>query len=297
MNTKKVNMHQKAKSLLIKTIDAFSPLAGALSSSGGALIYTLTTTQVNVLCEVAIDIKDRLCTSKSSIVEKYVGQGIFCHDIVNLYPTLVKLIDFKLANLVKEYLGTGAYLDKISLFMIPLNESYNEGSNQSDIWHHDSVGHRVKVFFPLTLDVGNKSFHEYRKNSNFIKPTSYLNAVNEKGLRIDQIYDNFEVLRFKLEQGKALVIDTHGVHRGIYNSYNGIRASIQLEFSSKFKRYIRGYVGPVEYTLPEYVCDELKGLGLINPKLIELINKGVILHKGRRLMNNEKISIQELIKI
>lgn len=289
-------MKQKLKNLFIKVVDSFCPLSGELNINGGIINYNLTDIQQSVIQKVAKDIQLKIGEKNDNIINEYTGQGLFCHDILEMYPSLSKLIDSNLVEIVKNYLGKDAYLDKICLFIIPLSNKYIEGTNQSDIWHHDSVGHRIKVFFPLDIKFEGESIHEYRENSNFVNTLNYLNAVRSDGVRVDKTYNDFKVKSFKLKQGTGLVIDTHGVHRGIYSNFSGIRASIQLEFSSKIKRYLTGYVGPVSYKIPEIAFDQWAELDIINPNLIMYKSPHLITQKGRILKGNEKIKFQELVK-
>lgn len=63
------------------------------------------------------------------------------------FPEVGSLLNQYIVACIKDYLGKDAVLDSVALFVLPLSSHYIKGKNQSDLWHHDSVGHRIKMFF------------------------------------------------------------------------------------------------------------------------------------------------------
>ena len=95
---------------------------------------------------------------------------------------------------------------------------------------------------------------------------------------------------FPFEQGYGLLVDTNGVHRGVYPSSKHLRTSIQFEFSNKRKRWMKGYIGPVNYSIPKCIFNNWKKIEAIDPKVFFDTDKNVVQQKGRPLTEYEKIT-------
>lgn len=294
---KKNHFKQKVQNLGIKLVDLRAPLHGRLSTDGGCSSYILNNEQLQIIEKISTTIREILKNDEvKNLLQAGIGKGFFFQDIFEIFPEIHKFLTLEISNDIKNYIGSSCFLDRVALFLLPINESYIQGSNRSDLWHHDSVGHRLKYFVPLNLGMNTESSpHEYLIGSNVTHWKNFVNNVNASGNRLnDAELTGFRIRSINMQEGSSLLIDTNGIHKGRYES-SGIRASIQFEFSAH-KSWVRGYVGPVNYKIPNEGVEALKKLGLINLSIIKKVGNTLYMQHGRKLSETENFSLNKFFK-
>lgn len=106
--------------------------------------------------------------------------------------------------------------------------------SNSGIWHHDSVGHRVKAFIALT-DSDEGTGTEILPSTHNNKYSDY----NETRIAKIPCLDSVVITQ---KTGDLLLFDTNSIHRGIYG--RGRRTIFQAEYDTGIKgRLLPGHVG------------------------------------------------------
>lgn len=291
------NIKSFIKDSYIRFSDSQCPLSGEIAKNHGVYKVPLDNDVLSVISSISVSLEKLLIKKKfKKIFEEKIGSGLFFYDFCISFPEVHALLNQKIVSCIKDYLGRDAVLDAVSLFVLPLSGKYVEGKNESDLWHHDSVGHRIKLFYPICNNLS-KSFapHQYIKRTNLNKWGKYKNAINEKGERLsyDQITNKHEIEEIPMELGNAFMIDTNGIHRGLYPSDDSLRCVIQFEFSNLAKKYLPGYVGPVNFQVPEICIQKWSKLGIIRNGYFSKGAAGYS-QKGRALKENEKFQIHNI---
>ncbi len=110
-------------------------------------------------------------------------------------------------------------------------------TRNSQYWHHDSVGRRLKIFV-CDEDQVDPSI-EIESNSSHVFSGQALMRKEER-----ELYEpKNSVNQIMLNPIDALIFDTNYMHRGIGETKNGTRRILVLEFSNYLKSYCRGKVG------------------------------------------------------
>lgn len=143
------------------------------------------------------------------------------------------LIDKKINDIVKGYLGVDAVLDYVEYQKIDMNSSFK---SISESWHYDNVGKRIKLF--VYLNDCEKIFTKYLAQTNKLSHKDYSTI----GSRVkNKIIKNFILKEVNLipKKGSISLIDTNGYHKGVFRGNDDIsnhsREMIVLEFSTKSK--------------------------------------------------------------
>lgn len=143
-------------------------------------------------------------------------------------------------KLIHSFLGSTASLDFVNLSIL-----YPEDSdNTSGIPHHDSVGHRLKLFVPLKLPFCMSTPTNYVCRSNTKRWQSYSNPVRADQLRVDCFWSSSDVMSLQAPANGCYIFDTNGVHWGAYQKISKPRVNIVFEFSNIKSYFIRGLIGP-----------------------------------------------------
>jgi hypothetical protein len=143
-------------------------------------------------------------------------------------------------KLIRSYLGPTASLDSVRLFIL-----YPEDAgNTSGIPHHDSVGHRLKLFVPIRLPGCLSTPTNYVSQSNTIRWSSYSNPVRADQSRVDIFWTSADVLRLNAPANCCYIFDTNGIHWGSYQEIIKPRVNIVFEFSNIKSYFVRGLIGP-----------------------------------------------------
>jgi hypothetical protein len=151
----------------------------------------------------------------------------------------VPLIDGSMAKIIKSIIDL--YLEDMKIYLGPslrLDHYYFHAttpvssSSVSSSWHTDNVGHRIKMF--VTLQSDGKT------------PTAYIPGSNRKLFRMPVV----EQLRFfgildhgerrdeeliRHESGSVALLDTNGLHRGVYEASRLRRLCFVIEFIDREK--------------------------------------------------------------
>jgi hypothetical protein len=259
---------QKIKDILIRVSDSSAPLGGELAKTGGAVVEQHEITGLSARLQELID----LLMSNKNWAEVYSNKTHksvleFC-DIALFVPELTKLLlSKKIVSMVNNYLGPHIWLDYMRLVIVKVdNLSLTENSNKSDLVHHDSVGHRLKLFIPVG-DALQVNPTRYYLGSNLSRWKTYANSVRESQ-EIDALEKGSRGKRWEIlspSKEDFLIFDTNGLHAGDYRPTGNLRASLQFEFSSGGKRkLIRGQVGQAKTVLSASTLKELSAIYKMN---------------------------------
>lgn len=156
------------------------------------------------------------------------------------------LIDKKINNIIRGYLGIDAVLDYVEFQKININSSYK---SISESWHYDNVGKRIKLF--IYLNDCEKIFTKYLAETNKLTHKDYSTIGSRVKNKIIEKFISKEVELIP-KKGSISIIDTNGYHKGVFRgndkNSNYSREMIVLEFSSKSKSSqlskISGDIGP-----------------------------------------------------
>ena len=116
------------------------------------------------------------------------------------------------------------------LDLVRFNQSPKKDNNTNQsIWHHDSVGNRVKVYIglsELTDQVGTFLLPGTHKNE-YLDYAETRIVLNEEERCISPVYIN-------LGKGDVFIFDTNILHKANYSSVKS-RKVLELEFSNSIK--------------------------------------------------------------
>ena len=183
------------------------------------------------------------------------------------YPDLSFFIDRNITKLIKDYLGNAAKIDAIYLGVFNTKKLENKKmTNDSGLYHHDSVGHRLKLFIPIN-EKGNIDYPTYYLGGSNLKEwKSYSNSV-KNGARIsEEIINNWKEVSAIVPFGGRYIFDTNGIHRGEYTVSNEFRAILQFEFSA-IENLGFGQIGASDYFLHNKSFDILKKTDFLRSQL------------------------------
>ncbi|MDA9932385.1 hypothetical protein N9C24_02020 [Gammaproteobacteria bacterium] len=114
-----------------------------------------------------------------------------------------------------------------------------EGENNSSIWHHDSVGHRIKIF----IGVSEKS----NNTGTLFVSDSYKNKYNDYlSTRVNKDFNENETFLINMDVGDLMIFDTNCIHAGLYGSKP--RKAITVEISNPYKGFLLpGKIGKKDF--------------------------------------------------
>ena len=182
------------KWLIIRFFDNFLPLKGKLKDNGFLIIKDF--------------LPKNLCTADTAKIYEYLKNSKEVQEVV---------LDYTGKSEIEFY----------EKWIAPTTSS-------SGLWHHDSVGHRVKAFISL-VDSEAGTGTEIIPGANKNKYSSY----NET--RLSEVKNSDAVL-VKQKAGDLLLFDTNCPHRGIYGS--GRRIIFQAEYNTGMKgKILPGHIG------------------------------------------------------
>jgi hypothetical protein len=208
-----------------------------------------------------------------------------CTEIVNYY---VPLIDGSMAKIIQSIIDL--YLQDMKVYLGPslrLDNYYFHAttpvssSSVSSSWHTDNVGHRIKMF--ITLQSDGKI------------PTAYIPGSNRKLFRMPVVEQLrfFGILDYRKKRGEKLIrhesgsvalLDTNGLHRGVYEASPFQRLCFVIEFIDREKAdglVDRGLpVGPgriVRGCDPTRFTDEAVAMlsGVLDKRLLHNMGDGI----------------------
>lgn len=152
-------------------------------------------------------------------------------DILLKFPFLSKLLfDPNIIKIIRGYLGSNAVLDYVSA------RRFLSSGNKSDDWHHDSVGHRIKIF--LCINEQNETTHtKLIPRSHLIKYSNY----QKRSLELSEIENRENIINVIGKKNDLIIFDTNMMHKGVYSDFP--REIVQFEFSDIRKSFLKGHVG------------------------------------------------------
>lgn len=187
---------------------------------------------------------------RGNIPEKVFDDITYDPNLINSLPkqfTINRDIGNKILNgifelnsdLKSNIINYGCKLEFDICYYFGTKNSSDDVHRNSQLWHHDSVGHRLKLF--IALDSGWTTY--YFKGSHLRK--NFFNSslsVNERKALSQKLDKHENAIRVDLEKGQYIIFDTNGLHKGHTESpYTG--EIIVFEFSNSFKKQWMGKVG------------------------------------------------------
>jgi len=164
--------------------------------------------------------------------QKELKQEIYYIDSPTYYlPELSELYEVEELNLLcKDYIGEDCTLQNAELMKVDKSSNSTQGSG---LYHHDTIGHRLKVYFNFDLKKNDRPTY-YAEKSHF--QTWPENHAKVSRFNEEFIKSNFNIVALKKEtDDEILIFDTNGLHRGHYEKSNFSRYSLILEYASKKK--------------------------------------------------------------
>jgi hypothetical protein len=291
-----INFRRAITDFYIRMVDKFLPTAGSIAYQGGVKVFPLGVGPKQALVALSEKLAPILnSTGFQSFLTENIDKGLFFYDLVLHFPLVAELVQEPMVDDVQKYLGKSAKLDSVCLFVI--KNSGDSGRNSSGLWHHDSVGHRLKIFIPLDLKGNHDAPTEYIIGTNQVRHASYANPVDHRsGKRVclpESTLKSAKVVR--VDFGEGFIFDTNGLHRGSYNTAGVTRSVVLLQFSSPWKRFLRGYSGPVRYEIPRAAYERFRHYGILKGVTANLSRNNYV-QTGRDLIDNEKFNLGSFIE-
>tara|TARA_A100001015_G_C14992968_1_gene714862 strand:+ start:51 stop:779 length:729 start_codon:yes stop_codon:yes gene_type:complete len=145
----------------------------------------------------------------------------------------LRQFDLQNDNIIKRYIGN-YNVDICYLF----GTKYGSDHRNSQQWHHDSVGKRLKLFFVFEPDVNPTLYIEKSSGySRIFKP------VLSKKDRISYV-PKHEISKIGFRPDMGYFVDTNYMHAGVKGQSGQSRVAFVCEISNRLKRFSRGRVGP-----------------------------------------------------
>ena len=184
-------------------------------------------------------------------------------DVLAFYPGLRFAINDSIVRDIRSYLGPLCKLDAAYLGYFNSSSDLPDTVNTSSKYHHDSVGHRLKLFVPLN-SFGNIPFPtKYLEGSNLHRWQNFQNPVNSAGDRVcNSIINSSSENTISIPYGKQYIFDTNGLHKGVYNKSQQNRLILQFEFSTHFINPF-GQVGPMSFSLSQTAFEYFQSFKLL----------------------------------
>jgi hypothetical protein len=207
---------EKYNSNIISRVDKTAPLKGNLSEHGYLIMENYFSRDE---LDLFGDVENSLSESKES------------KDVLREFPFLCKpLLDSKVVNIIQSYLGDQAVFDYASA------RKFLSSGPKSDTWHHDSVGHRIKIFLCLN-DQDEFTHTQVIPNTHLNRYKSFLDSRISESMAMQHGMP----LKVIGKKNDLIIFDTNLLHRGMYSEK--ARSIVQYEFSHRAKSKIKGHVG------------------------------------------------------
>ena len=228
---------------LINLFDKSAPIDGIIKTNGFCKIENyFDTSDLDPIIE--------------SLNKEQNRKGKEVYDIKIDNPLLISdkickiFFDKKLNKIVTDYLGKGVRFDFCNAWRLRHNKiSTYSNSNH---WHHDCVGHRLKVFVLLSdtyHSKGQKTFYISESNKN--KYSTYNTFIDDEKRVPESLINLSKISELDGKKGDLFIFDTNGLHKGNYENEIDDRDIVQLEFSNSLKgKFLSGYIGPRDTYLP-----------------------------------------------
>ena len=192
----------------VPAIDGTAPVAGPLSEGGGVIPLAAFPADgvEHYLKKLGAQQRHRL--SRAEIGEALARLAYTGYD-----------------KILQQYLGRFWSADYGLIWRAPPQSS-------SGTWHHDNVGHRVKIFVILANDSpeNGTQFMPFTHRTRWTSFSGRLAAPDGQPLFVRQ------------QRGDVLMFDTNMMHRGMYTPYE--RIILQVEFTNILKSFfVPGQIG------------------------------------------------------
>jgi hypothetical protein len=146
-------------------------------------------------------------------------------------PELSELYEIEELNLLcKKYIGDDCKLQNAELMMV---DKISNSSQGSGLFHHDTIGHRLKIYFNFDIEKNDRPTYYAEKSHFYTWPENHskVSRFNEEFVK-----KNFNIVPLKKDTDDEIIIfDSNGLHRGHYEKSNSSRYSLVLEYASKKK--------------------------------------------------------------
>lgn len=227
-----MSIRQLVKDRYISLVDSAAPLRGEISDSGFYHALKLPTVAVDTF-DGLVDEVMKSNQASTGLASKGFAQPLVITDILVREPALIHCLTDDVITQIFQYLGSKAKLDFVAL-MVFRTDVEGPCMNDSCLFHHDSVGHRLKYFVPMNSAAADRLETYYVRGSHKIKWPTY----HCKDLRANNGFDN--ILSSKQNQleplnpdfGSGVLFDTNGLHKGAYKPTSKPRVLLQYEFSA-----------------------------------------------------------------
>jgi hypothetical protein len=263
-----MNLLRSLQSKYINFVDFMYPKGGRIAEAGGVLHLDLS--QNEALMDTLKKVRKAFFSQVELVreIEKSPNVAMHLGSVSQKFPGLAEILDQQLVLDITNYLGDGSRFDSMALSAMYCNYSLGE-KNTSGVWHHDSVGHRLKFFIPLDETGNVRAPTRYILQSNLFRH-NFMDVYRLKGKRIPQEIIENNIAKSKtmsIDFGHAFIFDTNGLHKGEYDDTTCHRLWLQLEFSS-YKSIIRGQVGYTQIERNSFFFSKLKSFGLARGRLL-----------------------------
>tara|TARA_B100000886_G_C20426966_1_gene494697 strand:+ start:14579 stop:15478 length:900 start_codon:yes stop_codon:yes gene_type:complete len=284
LENKKKILRNLYNNTIINFVDKKIPQKGALSKNGFK-VYKGIIKQKNII-QGKKNLIEKIVSSKkiSNKLRKSnkLGDTINFNDHLLYSEYLLEVFDSNVIDDIKAYLGNNLKLDHTYLSIFNTSNGLIQDCGSSGLFHHDSVGHRIKMFIPINSEgtVNNPTI--YIAGTNKTKWKNYDNSEKNGRIRIDneileRNYKNAENLGITGDD--ILIFDTNGIHKGSYFPTKENRILIQFEFSSN-KSNLKGLVGPGTFYMSKTYFEKFKQLNLLRLNRVECKNDSIV-HLGK----------------
>ena len=180
------------------------------------------------------EIKPQLDSLRSELsTSSPTSKWVTVHNINELMFECIVQFDLQNDDIIKRYIGN-YNVDICYLF----GTKYGSDHRNSQQWHHDSVGKRLKLFFVFEPDVNPTLYIEkYSGNSRILNP-----ILSKEDRTLYTPRNEISKISFRPDIG--YFVDTNYMHAGVKGELGATRIALVCEISNSLKRFSRGRVGP-----------------------------------------------------
>lgn len=212
-------------------IDKLSPLNGELRKKG--YLQLASDGRSRSILELA---SDQLDSASKQVEAHSNGKNLIQRldidfDILTNYVTY---LDKENQSFISEYLGSY----KVDIAYTFVDYFDGEAHRNSQLWHHDSVGHRLKIF--LSPDEISHAPTEIVEGTHLI--SHYGDYFWDKDKR-SAYQPSGEVIPVATSAEVVNIIDTNLIHRGAALSKESLRRLVVIEVSQPLKSFCKGRIG------------------------------------------------------
>ena len=154
-------------------------------------------------------------------------------DVNELMFKCLQQFDLQNNNIIRQYIGN-YNVDICYLF----GTKYGSDHRNSQKWHHDSVGKRLKIFFVFEEDINpTLNVEKYSARARIFDP---ILSKDERS----SYTPKHDITQIRFIPDTGYFVDTNFMHSGVKGDQGSTRIAFVCELSNRFKRFARGRVGP-----------------------------------------------------